>query len=378
MAKRGQNEGSIYKRADGRWVGVVSLGYKHGNRCRKSFYGNTRREVQERLTEALRAHQQNLPVAPERQTLAQFAEVWLTKCAAPSVRQKTLQSYEHLIQMHILPTLGRIVLSKLSAPQVQALLNDKLAEGLSPRTVQYIHAVLRLCLKQALEWDLVPRNVATLVKPPKAVRKEVVPLNVEQAKRLLDYLKDDRLEALYSVALAVGLRQGEALGLRWEDVDLEGATLRVRRALQVLKGKTSFVEPKSARSRRTIALPSVTTEALRRHRKRQLEERLLVGPRWQEQGLVFTSTIGTPIHPRNLIRHYHNALKAAGLPSKRFHDLRHTCASLLLVQGVQPRVVMEILGHSQFSITMDTYSHVMPTLHQDAAGRMNALLGSGN
>jgi integrase len=267
-------------------------------------------------------------------------------------------------------------LARVAAPKVQELLNDKLDEGLSPRTVQYIHAVLRGCLRQAVDWDLLPRNVATMAKPPKVCRKEVEPFDIEGVRRLLEALRGDRLEALYSVALAVGLRRGEALGLKWDDVDLDDGSLKVRRALQALKGGIKFVEPKSARSRRVIALPSIAVQALRRHRAWQSQERLLAGSRWQDQGLIFTSTIGTPIHPRNLVRHFHGVLEAAGLPRKRFHDLRHTCASLLLVQGVQPRVVMEILGHSQISITMDTYSHVMPTLQQDAASRMNALLGS--
>ena len=171
-----------------------------------------------------------------------------------------------------------------------------------------------------------------------------------------------------------GLRQGEALGLRWADVDLDQGKLRVSQALQVVSGKFHFVEPKSERSKRTIALPQIAVSAVRRHRARQIQERLLSGSRWQDSDLVFTTTVGTPIHPRNLVRHFHRTLERAGLPRKRFHDLRHTCASLLLAQGVQPRVVMEILGHSQISLTMDTYSHVIPGLQEDAANQMDAIL----
>ncbi len=170
------------------------------------------------------------------------------------------------------------------------------------------------------------------------------------------------------------LRRGEALGLRWTDVDLDTSTLKVRTSLQRVDGRLQLVEPKTARSRRTIALPQSAIIALRHHRVRQLQERLLAGQRWHDTGMVFTTTIGTPLDPRNVYRHFQRALAEAGLPQKRFHDLRHTCATLLLAQGVHPRGVMDILGHSQIALTMDTYSHVIPALQREAAGRMDALL----
>jgi integrase len=199
-------------------------------------------------------------------------------------------------------------------------------------------------------------------------------LDPDEARTFLATVKGDRLEALYSVALSLGLRQGEALGLLWENVDLDTGILKVRTALQRIEGKQQLVEPKTAKSRRNIIMPEVTITSLRTHRIRQLEERLAAGTRWKEQGLVFTSTIGTPLDQRNSFRLFQEALQRAGLPHIRFHDLRHTCASLLLAQGVHPRVVMETLGHSQISLTMDTYSHVIPALQRDAADRMNALL----
>ncbi len=374
MSRRGQNEGSIYKRGDGRWVAVASLGYKNGKRHRKSFYGETRREVQEKLTATLRSHQQGLPPPPERQTVGQFLEYWLAQSVKLSVRPLTYEGYRLHVRNHIVPALGRIRLTKLTAQDVQELLNDKLREGYAPRTVQYMHAVLRRALVQAFKWGLVVQNVATLVDRPQVRRPEVKPFDPEQARALLVAVKGDRLEALYSVALAVGLRRGEALGLHWDDVDLDAGTLRVRCTLQRVDGKLRLEPTKTDRSRRTIALPQTVAVALRVHRARQLRERLAAGSRWQETGLVFTTGIGTPLEPRNVTRHFRNVLTKTGLPLKRFHDLRHTCASLLLVQGVHPRVVMEILGHSQISMTMDTYSHVMPVLQHDAASQMDALL----
>lgn len=375
MARRGAGEGNIYRRADGRWCGRLNLGYAGGKRLRKHFYGTTRREVQEKLTRAANDLQLGLPVGMDgRQTLGQFLHLWLRDVVRPSVRPSTYISYEMQVRLYIVPELGRVTLSKLSAQQVQGLLNRKLADGLSPRSVHHIRAVLRRALNQAMRWDFVPRNVATRVDAPRVPHREVKPLTPEEARRFLDATRSDRLGPLYAVALAVGLRQGEALALDWADVDLEARTLVVRRALQRIDGKLQFVEPKTSRSRRTVTLPSKIVAELRAHRLRQLEERLWAGSRWQEHGLVFTTTIGTPLDGSNVTHRLQAILERAGLPRMRFHDLRHAAASLLLAQGISPRVVMEILGHSQISLTLNTYSHVIPALQSAAADQMDKLL----
>ena len=322
-----------------------------------------------------RARDDGLTVTTDRLTTGAYLQRWLREAVTPTVRPQTLASYRRLVAGHITPELGRIQLSRLSPLDVQAFTNRKLEAGLSPRTVQYLHAILRRALGQALRWGLVTRNVATLVDAPRVRRAEVQPLHPDQARAFLAAVRGDRLEALYTVALVIGLRQGETLGLRWVDVDLEAGTLTVRNALQRLRPGWELVEPKTTRSRRTLALPAVAISALRAHRTRQLEERLWAGSRWQEHGFVFTSAIGTPLDASGVSRRFHAALAAASLPRQRFHDLRHACASLLLVQGVSPRVVMEILGHSQISLTMNTYSHVMPELQREAADRIDAALG---
>jgi integrase len=199
-------------------------------------------------------------------------------------------------------------------------------------------------------------------------------LSSEQARSFLDAVQGDRLEALYTVAIALGLRQGEILGLRWIDVDFDAGTITVARALQRVGGRLMFVPPKSARSLRTVSMPTTLVAALRAHRARQLQERLAAGPDWNPDDLVFTSSTGTPLDSRNVTRRFQAALERAGLPRMRFHDARHTCATLLLAQGVQPRVVMETLGHSQISLTMNTYAHVIPELQREAADRMEAVL----
>jgi len=375
MARRAPHEGTIRQRADGRWESVVHVGWENGRRIRKSFYGRTRREVQQKLVVSLRDLQQGISPTDDRLTTAAFLGRWLDD-VKPTIRSRTFVSYEQTVRLHLKPTLGRTPLSKLRPQQIQALLNVKLVSGLSPRSVGIIHAVLRAALGQAVQWDLVPRNVATLVQPPRAPRAEITPLTPEQARGFLDAIRGDRLEALYSVAVALGLRQGEILGLRWSDVDVEASTLRVAQALQRVNGRLEFVEPKSRRSRRTIPMPPTVARALRAHRSRQLEERIAVGPRWRESDLVFTTSIGTPLDSRNVTRRFQAALERAGLPRLRFHDLRHTAASLMLAQGVPARVVMETLGHSQISLTMNTYSHVVPALQREAADRMEAVLSN--
>jgi integrase len=284
--------------------------------------------------------------------------------------------YWHLTMKHLIPNLERVPLEKLSPEHVQVLLRAKTDEGLAPRTVHHLRALLRIALNRAMRWGLVVRNAAALADSPRIERFDVRMLAPTEAQQLLAAAEDDRLAALYTVALALGLRQGEALGLSWEDIDFEARRLHVRHGLQRIAGELRIVEPKTRQSRRTIALPAVVIEALQHHKARQSQERLLAGSRWNETGLVFTSTIGTPIDVGNLRRNFWRPLDKAGLPRMRFHDLRHSCASLLLVQGVSPRVVMETLGHSNISITMDTYTHVLPELQRQAADAMDRALGN--
>ena len=374
MSKRGNSEGSIYRRKDGRWAAVVSIGYHGGKRKRKTFYGQTRRDVQEQLKAALRDQQLGLPVATDRQTLSQFLDEWLETVVKPRTRYSTHSSYSRLVRKHIAPELGRLQLVKVGPKEIQGLIVRKGEQGLSPRTCQYLRAILSSAFATALKWGLVHRNPATLVDPPKQRRPRIRPMSPDEARRLLAAVQGHRLEALYTVALAIGLRIGEALGLLWDDVDFERGTLSVKRALQRVDGKLQFVRPKSERAFRTVYLPRVAVEALQEHRKRQETEKLVAGSRWVENELVFPSSIGTPADARNVTRHFHECLAVAGLERQRLHDLRHACASFLLAQGVNPRTVMEILGHSQISLTLDTYSHLLPAVMSDAASKMDGVL----
>ena len=257
----------------------------------------------------------------------------------------------------------------LSAAHVQGFYRDRLDSGLSPATVQKIHAVLHKALDQAASWSLVPRNPTESVKAPRPAPGEIRPLNREQAKALLETARRERFEALYVLAVTTGLRQGELLGLKWEDVDLENSLIRVRRTLIRNRGRLLLGEPKTKRSRRTVRLTEAAVQALKEYLARQIEQMERLGDLYEDQGLIFATQRGTLVNPTNLRkRSFAPLLEKAGLPPIRFHDLRHTCATLLLSRNVNLKIVSEMLGHATIAITLDTYSHVLPTM-QDSATR---------
>ncbi len=316
MTRRGPNEGTIYERKDGRWAAGVHMGYQDGKRVRKWVIGNTRAEAVAKLAPIIKARDESRPVPDQRQKLGPFLRSWLDQVARPTLRSSTYDSYDDILRLHLIPGLGRISVAKLTPAEVQAFLNVKSASGLSPRRVQYIHAVLRRALGTAERWGLASRNVAKLVDPPRVPRHEIRPLTPEQARLLLDASVGERLHALYVTALATGLRQGELLGLRWGDLDLDGRkTLHVRHSLARVKGKLELLEPKTDRSRRTVVLPEIVITALRAHRTRQRMDRLLAGSRWMDTGHVFATTIGTPIDAAAVTRSFQRLLDRADLPS---------------------------------------------------------------
>lgn len=366
--RRGHGEGAIYQReSDGLWCTSVDLGVINGKRKRKVIYGKTRKEVAEKLKALHRDQLLGVKLSAEQLSTGVFLDRWLEQVVSVRNRPRTHISYSDTVRLYIKPHLATIPLLKLTPEHVQAMLNALSAQGLAPRTVAYTRAVLRKALNQAMRWGHVHRNVATLVDVPAARRHTIAPLTLEQARALLKAVQGHRLEALYRLTLSLGLRRGEALGLRWQDVDLEGKTLRIVMALQRIKGKLVLDAPKTRSSARQLPLPDVLVITMRAHHAAQEEERAAAGEEWQEQGLVFPTGTGTPTEPRNLVRHFKDALRAAELPdTTRFHDLRHSCATFLIAQGVHPRVVMEILGHSQIGITMDTYAHVLPESQRQA------------
>jgi integrase len=242
--------------------------------------------------------------------------------------------------------------------------------------LRHVYKLLRNAMGDAYRMELVTRNVATQVKAPPVPRQRRPDLSVADAKRLLKVIAGERLEALYVLALTTGLRRGELLALRWDDIDLDSRQLRVRHALQRVDGKLRSVEPKTSSSRRSVVLPKIAVRYLEEHRNRQDNERLELGEAWREHGLVFASSVGTPIEPRNVNRRWDELRAKAGLDWLRLHDLRHGCATFLLAQGVPARAIMEVLGHGEIGVTMNTYAHVLPQLRQEAADAMDELFGS--
>ncbi len=373
--QRGHNEGTISQRADGRWEARISLGYVDGKVKRKCIYGKTRAEVAAKMTKVQRDLQQYImPVADERLTVKAFLTRWLEDAAQPSLRGTTYASYRGVVNGHLIPALGHVALVKLTAPDVLKYQKTKLVSGLSARTVTYHRAILRRALSDAVKWELAHKNAAALASPPRAVRHEVSPFTPDEARAFLSKIPGNRLEALYVMAMGTGMRQGELLGLTWKHVDLDSGTAAVRQQMQRVNGTLTLVEPKTAQSRRTVALPAIVVRALVAHRERQRFERKWAGSRWQEYGLVFTTTIGTPLDNSNVTHNFQKALSDAKIRKQRFHDLRHCAATLMLAQGADLRTIMDVLGHSTITLTANTYAHLTDATRRVAADMMDDVM----
>ncbi|HEY6712167.1 MAG TPA: site-specific integrase [Rubrobacter sp.] len=351
---------------------------------RRTVYGKTRGEVRDKLAKALAERADGLVFDDENMTVGEYVTRWLEDSAKGGLAHRTYANYKLQLRRHIVPAIGRVKLAKLNPAHVQGLYAAKLREGLKPSSVRYMHSVLRRSLEQAVRWNLIPRNQAAIVDPPKVWKEEIKPLDPEQARAFLRAAGEagDRYEALYVLSLAAGLRMGEALGLKWSDVDLAGGSLRVNRQLQRMRreedagkpGRLVFSEPKNA-SRRTVDLPQRALAVLKRHRKRQLEEKLKAGSAYEDSGLVFTTAKGTPLDAQNVVnRHFKPLLKLAGLPDIRWHDLRHSCFTLLLSRGAHPKFVQHLAGHASIQLTLNRYSHWMPTMGKHTASAMDEAL----
>lgn len=380
MKRRGKKEGSIYRRkSDGKWVASITL----DNGKRKVFYGDKREEVADKLSKALYEQQQGILATTSKQTVEQFLHTWLESTQEGSVKPRTYERYEEIVRLHIVPIIGSCQLQKLTPQHVQALYAKKQKEKLSPTTINTIHNVLHKALEMAKRWELVTRNVCDLVSPPARREHEVTPLNEEQVRKLLAISNGSNVEALVKLALATGMRRGELLGLKWRDIDFKKGVLQVRRTMTRIPRKfrkpeqRSYVEapPKTKKSKRSIVLIPFATEALIEHRKRQNEIRKKAGDSWVNSDLIFCTSRGTPLNPTNdVLEPFKLLLKKAGLPDVRFHDLRHSAATLLLSLGIHPKIVQELLGHSNINITLTIYSHVLPNMQENAMGKLNDML----
>jgi integrase len=354
MAKRRANhEGSIFKEK-GRdfWVAEILV---DGKKIRKR--SKRQQVVREWLQTSLNQLEQGVYLRPEKTTVSEFIDRVMRDVGAHTLRPKTIDSYNFMIDKHIKPEIGELRLNQLRPVHLQSLYSKKLEEGLSKRTVQYIHAVIRRILNQAVKWNLLVRNPTDAVTPPVPSRKTPVTLSDDQVRLFLKSVKGHRWYPIYVLAVATGMREGEILGLRWEDVDLAAGAVSVRQTIQNISGRLSIGEPKSEKSRRTIPLPIFALDVLKNMDK--------------GEGLIFRTSSGNPVSPRNVLRHFQNQLEKLGLPRVTFHSLRHLHATYLLRQNIHPKVVQERLGHATISLTLDTYSHIIPTLQREAAEKIN-------
>jgi integrase len=372
--RRAKGEGGVFQRADGRWVAELDLGWIEGKRRRRRVYGRTRREALDKLKELRRAADRGQNLAAKPQPVAKWLEHWLTEIKAhDGTRPSTLRRYREVVDNHLVPVLGKVRLDKLTPADVERLLSER-RKAVAPATLLKIHAVLRVALADAERRDLIARNVARAVKGPRLATAERRALTVEEARRLLTAAAGDPYEAIFVLGLVMGLRRGEALGLRWHDIDLEARTLRVEGALQRVDGALTLVETKTRASRRPLPITALAAKALAHRKAQQAADQLAAGDAWIQTGLVFTTGVGTAIDPRNVNRRFDRLRGRAELPWLRLHDLRHACATFLLANGVDPRTVMEILGHTTIRQTMDRYGHALPERIRAAADVMDQAL----
>jgi integrase len=401
--RRANGEGSIWLRKDGRYGFAAYVPTTAGTYKRIQGYAKTHDDARRKLTALVGRADQGLPVASVNWTVADYLSYWLREVVREDRRPKTYQGYEGVVRLHLIPGLGKKRIGKLSAQDVRLFITRVRREcqcckhgwdakrqtaeccarkdaqccntKLSARMVQSIHAVLRNALESAVREELIPRNVAKLVRVPAPRYAANRGLTAPQAKATLKAAAAHRLAGLYVLALYLGLRRGELLGLCWQDVDLDECKLEVVQTLQRVGGSLRLVPPKTEDSARTVPLPPPCVEALREHKKRQFAERADAWPDWEDHGLVFPSRRDTPMEPDNLRRSWSAIRAEVGLGSTRFHDLRHTCVTLLLHLGTPPHIVREIVGHSDIEVTMTIYAHVSLEDKRKALAKLGEALG---
>ena len=369
--------GQIYKRGDRTWQVRIFMGRDAKGKQmfhRKTVHGN-KKDAERYLTAARREVDLGTFVEPAAMTINEYLDRWLRDAARPRVSRRTADGYAGLLDRYLRTPLGHKRLDKLQPLDIQKVYGEMLARGLSARVVRHAHSALHNALKQSVKWGLLSRNPSDLVELPKVLHKERRVLSPEEAQQFLEAANVMQHGLIFEFALLTGMRPEEYLALQWADIDLARGTAQVRRALVRHNKSWSFEEPKTARSRRTVFLPAPLLKKLSTHKRRQAEDRLKVGAAWQAFNLVFCSEQGTPHSIPNLTyRYFRPILTKAELPQIRLYDLRHSCATLLLIAEENPKVVSERLGHSTIVLTLDTYSHVLPTMQQKATAKLEKML----
>lgn len=370
--------GHIRKRGKASWAVVVDLPRGPDGKRRQKWVSvrGTKKDAERVLRGLLTELDKGAYVEPQKLTVGEFMERWLRDCARGRVSPGTFETYQVMAREHIIGgPIGRIPLAELRPLHIQELYAAMLERGLSPSTVNYVHILLRQALGHAVRWQMLARNPAEAVDAPRRERKEMRALDAAQVQALVRGIKDLRLLVPVVLAVGCGLRRSEITGLRWEDVDFQGGRLHISQTVQRLAGKGLVPLPtKTHRSRRAVALPAAVAAILKAWRKQQAQERLAAGPAWRETGLVCTAPGGGPLEPDWITKQFRKAAGELGLPPVRFHDLRHTHATLLLKANVHPKVVSERMGHAQVGVTLDVYSHVLPGMQEEAALAIDQIL----
>ncbi len=373
MAKkkhRGRNEGSIYRNPSGTWRAQISL--TNGKRISKSF--PEKADALRWNREMTRTLELGLDIDGGKQTVEEFLSNWL-ECYRMAVRAKTLHRYLDLANRFIIPKIGDIRLIDLSPLQVEMLYGKLLEEGVGVRTVRHTHSVLHKAMEEAIRYGMILTNPAKGVPLPKHKPREMIVWDATQVSIFLVAAEKSRHCALYYLAVTTGMRQGELFGLQWADLHFSSGVIRVQRQVQSIPGQGwHFSEPKTKAGRRTIKLGEGVLHALRKHKDSQSSEIALAGDTWKNHSLIFPNKVGNPLNPSNLRVDFNRVILEAGLPKIRFHDLRHTAASIMLNNGIAPIVVSNILGHSKPSVTMDIYGHLLYQLQDEAAILIDSLV----
>ena len=374
-------QGHLRRRGKRSWAIVLNLGRDLNGQRRQKWHAvqGTKRDAQRELTRLLDSIHSGGYVEPTKLTVTQYLNRWLDSIQR-KVAPKTWERYSGLVRLTLAPAIGSYPLGKLQPLHIQDCYAAALASGridgkggLSPQTVLHAHRVLHEALRQAVRWRLISRNPVEAVEPPKPTRREMCALGDAEIAQLLERTSDTRLGLITLLAVTTGMRRGEVLALRWSEVDFERGTLSVCQTLEKTKAGLSFKPPKTSKSRRTIALPAITVDALKHHRAEQGKERLRLGAAYEDSGLVCARQDGKPWDPDSLSGDFRDLVRRSPL-KVRFHDLRHTHATQLLREGVHPKIVSERLGHSTVSLTLDTYSHVLPGMQDAAAQGVDAAL----
>ncbi len=384
--RRSNSAGQLIPRGEDTWLVRIFMG--RDGKGKRTYLNKTikgkKKDAQDYLSKTLAAISTGMFVEPSPLTLGEFLDKWLEAAARPRVSQRTADGYAGLLERYIRTPLGSNKLDGIKALDIQRVYGEMQGRGLSARVVRHTHSALHNALKQAVKWGMIARNPSDLVELPKVPHKERRVMSPEEAIKFLEAARGMTHGLVFEFALLSGMRPEEYLALQWKDLDFERGTVQVRRALVRHKKKWSFEEPKTKKSRRTITLPAQLLKQLAAHKRKQNECRLKIGGEWQSHDLMFCTEFGTPHSIPNLTyRYYRPILKKAGLLSEnsnetriRLYDLRHTCATLLLIADENPKVVSERLGHSTIVLTLDTYSHVLPTMQEKASAKLERLLYS--